>query len=224
MICIIFSVYQEYNAYFVAKSYLPVRAWCASRGNGSYPKPTQRNPEIVIASESIGSRRFIIERTKQNMAIIEVYLGNKKWATMIDQGALIGGIPEVGYSFYLSPNKRYLFVTKRLLHGVTVAFLYGLTGAHYMSAICPHQKRFDEAALDYYLKIRKINDSRIGNATRIIRMVRWHSGRLIFSMVAASYWPGTRLQPNDVSFLWNASFNLNTHRFRILRSHWIGLD
>ena len=130
------------------------------------------NAGNILDRENVGSTTFILRRTRNRRVSIDIYVNGGKWASTVDQGAGSGGGEDgVGYEFWLSPNRHYLFVTKKLAHGVGVAYLYGDRHNGKMDPIRPHHLRFDEAALAFYLKKRGIHDKRIGPNARNIRMI-----------------------------------------------------
>ncbi len=91
------------------------------------------------------------------------------------------------HDFSLSPDGRWLFVTRKLFNRVNVGYLYRLSGRRAVR-VRPQGLRFDEAAVEFFTRHLHLPYPTIDDGARVIRFQQWAQGRLIFTLgISKSY-------------------------------------
>lgn len=173
---------------------------------------------------SDGNQKFLINRHNNSSADITVFLNDKLTYTMSDEaielpsGRFAPGQTYKEYTFYLSPDKQFLFVVRGLVRSVGVAYLYKRSSSSQMQAVRPQGFRLDDAALRQYCHKDGRSIRLLARGARTVHFVEWDVKRhhLIFTMHAASYFAGGNPKKGDISGYWYNVYDLNTGKLKII--------
>jgi len=184
-----------------------------------------RNPEadepINFLGQIDGNYKYLIVRKSGHCAYISAYYKRRHLFDVqdVDINDITSdwkpGVANNGYDFYMSPNRRYLFVNRYLISDLDVALLYRKSGRRWEPA---GPIRFDDVALQAYCNYRHIDPDKLSGPSRAMRLVRWdmRRGTLVFWMSAASFWFSDKAQRGDIAATWTASCRLSDMRFHII--------
>ena len=178
-------------------------------------------------------QKLLIVRHGEHQADFQVYSSGKLLYTMPDITVDFQdectepgeADPRNPYDFFVSPDHCYLFVTRGIDRSRTVGYLYKRSAAGQMVPVQPGGRRLDEAALHYYCRHFKEDESFLGRGERDIGFVRWNldQHQIVFTMEAASYetrpsrFPSASSKAHFLSAYWYTAYNLKTGHFNIIR-------
>ena len=121
----------------------------------------------------------------------------------------------------LSPDKRWLFVSREFYHGLGVSYLFHFTGKGFVR-VHPQGWRFDEAALRYFG--RKLHFSMHGldvpaeqsGGTRFVELDYWtpNSRGFVFNLVECGF---TRRQADEKFITIKGYYDVHSRRFKALK-------
>jgi len=175
----------------------------------------------TVLGEIVGKRAFIFRRSGGEVWIMCYQAGRllfraKDPAIDLGKGGTIGpGVTYKGYEFYLSPSGRYLFVDRGIGTGTEVGYLFKSCGPHSMCLVQPSGLRFDEAALRFFARSRKVKNVDFGQYDRIARFEKWVNDAPVISMYVASFSGHTPWSKRDVAFEWLCKYDPKSGDFTI---------
>ncbi len=159
--------------------------------------PPLSNPEKATVSETSSDGRVSVELTEGK--------NGRRETLVIRSGKSIYRVPDerlLGYNdddssydhdFYLSPNAKWLFVTRKLFHTVDIGYLYHLEGKQF-KRVRPQGLRFDEAAIRFFSHHLHFRYEAIREGPRIIYFLQWtaDSKRLAFEFHSSKHYESSR--------------------------------
>lgn len=181
----------------------------------------ERDDDINFIGQIVGKYKYLIVRRPGDRAFIAAYYKGRHLFSVPDyEIADIAsdwkpGVASNGYDFYMSPDRRYLFVDRALVSDLDVGLLYKKSKRGWITA---GSVRFDDAALQAYCRYRHLDPDKLSGPSRSVRLNRWdlRHGRLYFWMSAASFWFSDEANPGDLAVEWTGSCRLRDMHFQII--------
>jgi hypothetical protein len=116
------------------------------------------------------------------------------------------------HDFYFSPDGTWLFITRKLLNKVDVAYLYHYVAGHGFDSVRPHGMRFDEAALQYFAEKKHFSVPTLETGGRVLKFQQWagHGGGLVFTLAEA------KIYSSQVWKVFVVNYDLRQRRFKLI--------
>ncbi len=181
--------------------------------------------QVVPHSKPVPEKAFISETSRDGRVLVKVTQGRdgRRETLIIKSGRGIyrasderlSGYNNEDYSydhdFYLSPDAKWLFVTRKLFHTTDIAYLYHLKGTRLVK-VRPQGRRFDEAALKFFSSHLRFPYDAVGEGRRVIYFLRWtaDSKHLVFDFHSTRNFESTRY------WLTEGDYDLKLSRFSLI--------
>ncbi len=115
------------------------------------------------------------------------------------------------HDFYLSPDARWLFVTRKLFHTTDIGYLYHLKGTRFVK-VRPQGRRFDEAAIRFFFYHLHFPYDAIEEGPRIIYFLQWTADgkHLVFHFNSSKHYESRKY------WLIEGCYDLTSHHFSLI--------
>lgn len=173
--------------------------------------------------EIVGRYKFLLICRPHNLAYIVVYRRQHVLYRIPDEridspaGTFEPGETEKGYDFYLSPDRRYLFVDRGICNDNGECYLYRRVGRTKWQAVHHAGMEIGDAGLYCYGNRYHVDANRLGSVTFVTHFHKWiwtkRTHAIVMEAGAASFVELAEPHKGDLVAAYQITYNLRTGRF-----------